>query len=276
MSLGFSIAIAAAPFLDLLDREEEALATQVLEAGGEPEVAAAMDRSRRRLAQGVDAFVRSLPTLIRNDANTARAAAYTLVGLVDERMLHHPAGGLDRWRDRLLEFELYGSALAGQEIVLRARASAYGSAAGLQEPGAASESLLAPLYLGVLRAGFEGSLRGDLLGLTSLVTSLEETVGTDRGATAQISMDARPKRFGVSPLALATLGLAAWLLSGFAIWLTLPRDSLDEAAHIAQRITSGLPVLSGRVDPLERSVGPSGLTSSRQSRVEPIRLEPGR
>ena len=274
MSLGFSIAIAATPFLDLLDREEESLASQVLEAGGDAGVAAAMDRSRRRLAQGVDAFVRSLPTLIRNDANTARAAAYALVGLVDERMLHHPAGGLDRWRDRLLEFELYGSALAGQEIVLRARASAYGSAADLRfESGAANESLLAPLYLGVLRAGFEGSLRGDHLGLTSLITSLEETVGTDRRATAQLSMDARPKRFGVSPLALATLGLAAWLVSGFAIWLVLPRDSLEESARIAQRVTAGLPVLPGPVDPLERSVGPSGLPGSRPSRLEPLQQE---
>ncbi len=266
MSLAFSIAIAATPFFDLLDREEEALAAKMLETSDESVAAVEMAQSRRRLAQGVDAFVRSLPTLIRNDANTARAAAYALVGLVDERMLHHPAGGLDRWRDQLLEYELYGSALAGQEIITRARATAYGSATDLRSDnvGAASESLLAPFYLGVLRAGFQGALRDDPLGLTSLITSLEEAIGADRRAMPQILTDIRPKRFGVSPLALAAMGVAVWLASGFMIWLTLSGNSLDRADYIAGRIGAGAPVFEDREDPLERSVGPSGLPGLRQ------------
>lgn len=255
MSLGYSVAIAAVPFLELLDQEEDALSTQVLEADGAPVAAAAIDKCRRRLAMGVDNFVRSLPTLVRNEASTARAAAYALVGLVDERMLHHPAGGLDRWRDRLLEFELYGSALAGQEIIQRARACSYGPGAG--DSDAPSDFLLAPLYLGVLRAGFEGSLRGDPLALTALITALEEAVDAARGSAVQVTTHARPKRFGISPLALGALGIGVWLTSGIAAWATLPRESLDDAERINERITRSLPVFENAVDPLDRSIGPT-------------------
>ena len=211
---------------------------------------------------GVDNFVRSLPTLVRNEANTARAAAYALVGLVDERMLHHPAGGLDRWRDRLLEFELYGSALAGQEIIQRARTCSYGPGDGAAE--AASEFLLAPLYLGVLRAGFEGSLRGDPLALTSLISALEEAVGATHGHTEQMPTLARPKRIGISPLALGGLGLAVWLVAGLGVWATVPHESLADAVHINERIARALPVTQGAVDPLERSIGPTLPTESTE------------
>ena len=272
MSIGFSIAIAAIPFLDLLDREEASLAAKVLEAGDDSAVALAMEQSRRRLAQGVDAFVRSLPSLIRSDTNTARSASYALVGLVDERMLHHPSGGLDRWRDRLLEFELYDSGLAGQEIITRARAAAYSSGAS---PGSdadiTGEALLAPLYLGVLRAGFEGSLRGDTLGLISLICSLEESIGVDRRREVRIATDTRPERFGVSPAGMAALGLGAWLLSGLLVWATLPRQPLDLAARIAQRITADLPILQEPIEPLQRSFGPSNLPAPDPQRPESIR-----
>ena len=255
MSLGYSVAIAAVPFLELLDQEEEELAAQVLGAEGVPLASDAIDKCRRRLALGVDAFVRALPTLVRNEASTARAAAYTLVGLVDERMLHHPAGGLDRWRDRLLEFELYGSALAGQEIIQRARACSYGP--GDNAGDAASEFLLAPLYLGVLRAGFEGSLRGDPLALTSLITALEEAVGASRGSTEQMPTHARPKRVGISPIALAGLGVGVWLTAGLGVWATLPQESLADAERINERIGRALPITRSATDPLERSVGPA-------------------
>ena len=257
MSLGYSVAIAAVPFLELLDQEEDALSTQVLEADGAPVAVDAIDKCRRRLAMGVDNFVRSLPTLVRNEASTARAAAYALVGLVDERMLHHPAGGLDRWRDRLLEFELYGSALAGQDVIQRARACSYGPGAGAGDSDTPSDFLLAPLYLGVLRAGFEGSLRGDPLALTSLITALEEAVDATRGSAVQVTTHARPKRFGISPLALGALGIGVWLTSGIAAWATLPRASLDDAERINERIARSLPVFENAVDPLERSIGPT-------------------
>ncbi len=255
MSLGYSVAIAAVPFLELLDQEEEALASQVLGAEGVPVAAEAMDKCRRRLALGVDTFVRALPTLVRNDAGTARAAAYALVGLVDERMLHHPTGGLDRWRDRLLEFELYGSALAGQEVIQRAQACSYGPGdSGADTP---SEFLLAPLYLGVLRAGFEGSLRGDPLALTSLITALEEAVGAARGSTEQMSTRERPKRISVSPWAFAGLGIGAWLISGLGLWATVPHESLADAERIQERIERALPVVREAPHPLDRSVGPT-------------------
>lgn len=260
MSIGFSIAIRAVPFFDLLDKEEESLAAQVIEARGGAAANVAMDTSRRRLAQGIDAFVRSLPTGVRSDVNTSRWAAYALAGLVDERMLHHPAGGLDRWRERLLEFELYGSALAGQEIVDRARAAAFGTmtATGFADDRGGDSSLLAPLYLGLFRSGFEGSLRGDLAGLASLVTSLEETIGAGRQVPDVITADRRPTRVGLSATSMAVIGVAAWLVGGAGFWMMLSQDALEEARRIEERVLANLPIATGPA-PLERSIGPSGL-----------------
>lgn len=258
MSIGYSIAIRAVPFFDLLDEEEESLATQVLEASGGPAESAAMDASRRRLAQGVDAFVRSLPTAVRSDVNTSRLAAYALAGLADERMLHHPAGGLDRWRERLLEFELYGSALAGQEIVSRARAATYGTLnTDFEDVGGAA--LLAPLYLGLFRSGFEGSLRGDSAGLSSLTASLEETVGAARDVAPALATGTRPMRFGLSSTALWAAGLSVWLIGGFGVWVAVSSKPLDDADRIAARVAAAVPVVDDE-EPLDRSMGPVTLS----------------
>ena len=259
MSIGYSIAIGAVPFFDLLDDEEESLAAQVLAASDERTAAAAMEATRRRLAQRVDAVVRALPTAIRSDLTASRAVAYALIGLADERMLHHPAGGLDRWRERLLEFDLYGSALAGQEIVVQARNAAHGvSGSSGIGPAGSDASLLAPLYLSVFRAGFEGSLRGDTVGLSSLVASLEEASGAQRERPVEMATDVRPTRIGLSPMTLTAVGLVVWLASGLGIWSVLSGESLKDSARIAQRISAGLPATT-LLDPLERSVGPSGL-----------------
>jgi len=259
VSIPFDIAIRAVPFLDLLDGEVEALAAKVLESSGGTTEAAAMDATRRRLAQGVDAFVRSLPAVVRNDVNTSRLAAYTLVGLVDERMLHYPAGGLERWREHLLEFELYGSALAGQEIVGRARAATYGTVADLDNAQAGGAALLAPLYLAVFRSGFEGSLRGDVSELNTLISSLEETVSTGRPRPVGVATGERPPRLGVPAAPLAAIGVSLWLACGFTFWLVLSSDTLHKADQVADRIAAGLPVIPGAAPPLERSIGPSGL-----------------
>ena len=269
MSIGFEIALRAVPFFELLDREEKSLAARILEVEAGAPAAAAMEVSRRRLAHGVDAFVNALPGVIRNDANISREAAYALVGLTDERMLHHPAGGLDRWRERLLEFELYGSALAGEEIVRRARSSSHVLGGAYPSIEGKDSSLLAPLYLGVMRAGFEGALRGDTLGRSSLVASLEEAVGTGRDGPVEIVTDTRPTRVGLSPFPMALLGLALWLGSGFAVWMTLSQDSLRDAERIEERVRAGLSAEPGVWDPLERSVGPSGLPPLDRDTLQP-------
>ena len=257
MSIGYSIAIGAVPYFDLLDDEESSLAAQVLDAGDERGVAAAMEATRRRLAHSVDAVVRSLPAAVRGDLTTSRAVAYALIGLADERMLHHPAGGLDRWRERLLEFDLYGSALAGQEIVKQARNAAHGVSGGSGIAGN-DPALLAPLYLSVFRAGFEGSLRGDAVGLSSLVATLEEVAGARSDRPVDIATDVRPTRIGLSPATLVALGLMAWLVSGAGVWFVLADASLQDSARIAERVSAGLPATT-LLDPLDRSVGPSGL-----------------
>ena len=254
MSIGFEIVVRAIPFIDLLDTEEETLATQARDVG---DAAAAMDATRRRLAQGVDAFVRSLPATVRSDAATVRAAAYALVGLADERILHHPAGGLARWRERLLEHELYGSALAGQEIVERARAAAYTTAT---EADSTQAALLAPLYLGLLQAGFEGSLRGDVTALASLRASLAEAVDADRPPPAEPIRDAaRPTRIGAAPSRLAIFAIAAWLGCGIGLWAMVAGDAFQRADHIATRVAARAPVTDLRTDPFEHSIGPSSL-----------------
>ena len=255
MSTGFSVAIAALPFFDLLDAEEEELAKQVVDAKDERTAGAAMDASRRRLAQGVDAFVRTLPAAIRHDANTSRAAAYALVGLADERMLHHSAGGLERWRNRLLEFELYGSALAGQEVIRNAWLAARGG-------GDAGQASLAPLYLALFREGFEGSLRGDLLGTTTLIASLEDALGVVHDQTMALARGPGPRRAGVAPLPLAIAGVMAWLFTGLAVWLAVPAHDLRLADRMAARIEAQAPFKTDG-EPLDRSIGPSRLMMLR-------------
>ena len=261
MSIGFQVAVCAVPFFDLLDEEEQSLAAQVAEAPENAAATIAMQTSRQRLTQGVDSVVRSLPATVRSDLTASRAVAYALVGLADGRMLHHPAGGLERWRDRLLEFELYGSALAGQEVVAQARAAVAITEGAPIEPG--HLSFLAPFYLGVFRAGFEGSLRGDAVGLASLIAALEEVVGARRHGTLDVAPDVRPNRVGLAPLPLAALGLTAWLAAGFAVWLALSGQSLKESELMAQRLGSGLPA-TAIVDPLNHSVGPFEVTSTEQ------------
>ena len=245
------------PFFDMLDEEEASLAPEVADAGDAAAVSAAMDQSRRRIAQAVDRVVRSLPATVRGDLTASRAVAYALVGLVDGRMLHRPAGGLDRWRERLLESELYGSALAGQEVVAQAQMAARGITEGT--PTVSHPSTLAPFYLALFRAGFEGSLRGDAVALSSLVAALEQAVGARRDGRLEVAPDVRPTRVGAAPLPLAAMGLAAWLVAGFAVWFALFGTAFEEADQMANRVSAGLPTTGTAADPLDHSVGPSGL-----------------
>lgn len=255
MSLGLSIAIATVPFLEMLEEEAEELSAKVLESGEGPAARAAMDATRRRLAGGIDTFVRSLPASVRNDANTARAAAYALTGLADESMLHRPTGGLERWQDRLLESELYGSALAGQEIVNRARAACSGMAYGGDNQEAV---LFAPLFLAIFRSGFEGSLRGDEAALQSVITALEDVVGTGGGQVGELVPEPRPTRAGVAPSSMMILGAVMYLFAGAGIWLSLTSPTLRQADHIAQQIKFGRaidPEIEAD-DPFRDSLGP--------------------
>lgn len=245
MSIGFTIAISVVPFLDLLDREESELGGLIFASENAQEADAAVDGARRRLLAGVDAVVRSLPSSVRSDQSLSRAVGYTLIGLADERMLHHPTGAVERWRERLLEVELYGSALAGQEIIRRARAAVHLGPSGFREgPGSMeSSSVLAPLYLGVLRAGFEGSLREDEPALRSLITGLEESVGTraPERVSARPVADERPRRLGVSLRGMIAVGVATWLGVSGGAWYLATRDSLHASAVLADRIRAGLP-----------------------------------
>ena len=259
MSIGFTVAIAATNFLDLLDREEESLAKNVLEASDSTAVFSALDGSRQRLARAVDLFVRGLPIVVRNDSNLSRQAAYALVGLADERMLHHPAGGLERWRERLLEYDLYGSAIAGQEIVMRAKESSSGLkwSSSHDDGGSISTEILAPLYLAVFRAGFEGSLRGEPSSIASLIAALEETIGRRHVPVVETPVELRPKRMGLSPLPLVLTGLAIWLGSGYAVWTLLASEPLEEIDRIATRLSQRLSVpLELNEDPFVHSLGP--------------------
>ncbi len=264
MANGHAIAVIAVPFFDLLDREVAGLVTAVNAADSERGVATAMEDCRRRLAGGVDAFVRALPAAIRNDPNQSRAAAYALVGLADERMLHYPSGGLERWRDRLLEFDLYGSALAGQEIVRASQLAAQGTA----------QDELGVLYLALLREGFEGSLRGDTHGLNSLASSLEEAVGVTRNPTTELLGEGGPKRTGVAPVPFAIAGIALWLLAGFGIWLTLPAAELREAGRLTEGISIGMPARQADSDTLRPLADMSAPDSGADDEVEGSSINP--
>lgn len=259
MRIGLEVAIDAAGFLDLLDREEEALAKKVLDADDSTVAFSALDSSRQRLAGAVDAFVRGLPTVVRNDSERSRQAAYALVGLADERMLHHPAGGLEGWRERLLEYELYGSAVAGQEIVMRAKeAAASGMMLSSPDDGGVGADILAPLYLAVFKAGFEGSLRGEPSEIASLSAALEEIIGRRHEPIVETPVELRPRRVGLAPVPLALLGLSLWLGSGYAVWTLLAREPLEDIERIATRLSQG-PSASQALDedPFAHTLGPA-------------------
>ena len=252
MSIGFTVAIAAVPLLDLLDKEEIELGAVIVASETAKEADTAVEGSRRRLLAGVDAVVRSLPSSVRSDQGLSRAVGYALIGLADERMLHHPTGVIERWREKLLEVELYGSALAGQEIIRRARAAVHMGPSESRDgrESMESSSVLAPLYLGVLRAGFEGSLREDESALRSLISGLEEVVGarTPERVSARPIADERPGRLGVSLRGLMVAGLSAWLVVSGGAWYLATRDSLQASAAMADRIRAGLATDQGDGD----------------------------
>lgn len=264
MSIGFQVALSTVPFLDRLDEEEAALAAQVGETPDAVAVGAAMDACRQRLTQAIDDVVRTLPAVVRSDPAASRAVAYALVGLADGRMLHHAAGGLQRWREQLLESELYGSALAGQDVVDRARAAAHGvpdSDSGIMSGQA---SVLAPFYLAVFRAGFEGALRGDAVGRSALITALEEACAIHQPGRFDVPPDSRPRKWGLAPLPLAGLGIAAWLVAGFAAYFALSGDSLASSDRLAKRLATKS-LATDAAEPLERSIGPSRLRAPDDS-----------
>ena len=133
--------------------------------------------------------------------------------------------------------------------------------------GAIGDAALAPFYLAVFRAGFQGSLRVDAVGMSSLVASLEEAVGARTQQRFLAPPETRPKRFFLSPVPLAAFGVLVWLVAGVATWMSLSGDSLDESRRMADRIVADLPV-TGRANPLERSIGPSGLSFEDAQRDE--------
>ena len=233
MSMGLDIAIVSIGFLDLLDTEERELAARVHEAeGDERRIETAMEAARRRLAREIEATIRRLPPLVGSDPGLAREIGYALAGLADERILHYPAGGLGAWRERLLEIELYGSALAGHEVIERAEAAAYARPEGNGAAAGDGPGLLAPFYLGVLRSGFEGELRADPR-REALVAALVEAVGCP--PAGPLPAGERRLRTRVRPLALALAGLAVWLVTGAAVWWVLAAEPLRDAeALVAQ------------------------------------------
>ena len=118
--------------------------------------------------------------------------------------------------------------------------------------------MLAPLYLAVLRAGFEGALRGDNTALSTLTSSLMDTVGAGRDGSVGLASGGRPSRMGLPVRSLAAAGVAVWLGAGFLTWYLFSAEPLERAGVIAERVSANLPVDMER-EPLDRSAGPSGL-----------------
>ena len=173
----------------------------------------------------------SRPSSDRTRGSPARSDTRSRA-LADERILHHPAGGLGAWRERLLEIELYGSALAGHEVIERAEAAAYARPEG-DGPARAGPGLLAAFYLGVLRSGFEGELRGDPR-REALVAALVEAVGGP--SAGPLPTGERRYRTRVRPLALALAGLAVWLVTGAAVWWVLAAEPLRDAEALVAKL----------------------------------------
>ena len=154
-------------------------------------------------------------------------------------------------------------------MVRRARAAAL-SDAELETGVKAMEdsSVFAPLYLALLRAGFEGSLRGDPVGLSALVASLEEATASarpaDRRTFALPPAADRPARSAISPRALAVIAFLVWLLGAPLLWYGVTADTFIRSDSVAERLRAGLPP-SAPSGELIHGIGP---TSGPASRIE--------
>ena len=250
MNAGYTIAVCAIPFLERLAGEEAKVASTIAQSaeGGSEAIEQAISSARQQLIQGVDDAVRALPGPVRGEPGLAKAFAYGLVGLADERMLHQPTGTVEQWRDALLEADLYDTAIAGQEIIRRARAAALAAGAGVGEEEERAEEgtrIFGPFYLALLRAGFEGALRGDARALAALTESLEEAAAcTHRAEPMRIAAppkSARPSRSPMSPRSLALIACIAWLAEGPVLWSVLSGATLAETQEAAERLRASLP-----------------------------------
>ena len=259
MDAGYAVAACALPFITGLEREISALAGVGVAGDGDVCVdgveAPSLESARRRLAHAADAAVRALPRASAGVPGAAAAFAYGLVGLADERMLHHPAGLIEGWRARLLETELYASAVAGEEVVRRARSAARAG----HDPGDDDGGLGPTFYLALMRAGFEGELRGDRGGLAELVSALEEAAGI-RGIDLSSSSDLTPAglrvhRGALSPGVLAGAAALVWLASAPVLWTVFAGPALAESTYMAERLRAGLDVSVGADAPVH-GIGP--------------------
>ena len=271
MNAGYTIAVCAIPFLERLAVEEAKLASTIAQ-GGEDEgdaIEQAITSARQQLVRGVDEAVRALPGPVRGEPGLAKAFAYGLVGLADERMLHQATGTVEQWRETLLEAELYDTAIAGQEIIRSARAAALAAGAGVgEEEGRAEEGaqIFGPFYLALLRAGFEGALRGDARALAALTESLEEAAAcTHRAERTRIAAppkSARPSRSPMSPRSLAFIACMVWLAEGPVLWSVLSGRTLAETDAAAQRLRASLPPRAQ--SDAARGIGPTRATSRHE------------
>ena len=259
MDAGYAVAACALPFIAGLEGEIAGLAGAGVGAEGDLRIdgveAPSLESARRRLAHAADAAVRALPRASAGVPGAAAAFAYGLVGLADERMLHHPAGLIEGWRARLLETELYASAIAGEEIVRRARSAARAG----HDRGDDDGGLGPAFYLALMRAGFEGELRGDRGGLGELVSALEEAAGIrgfDPSVTPELPRAGlRVHRAAFSPGMLAGAAALVWVASAPVLWSVFAGPALAESTHMAARLRAGLDVSVGADAPLH-GIGP--------------------
>lgn len=85
-----------------------------------------------------------------------RGAQYAMAALADEVFLHLNWVGREAWREHLLEFRLFGSHRAGEEVFERIEVLLRDRDAAYQE--------LARVYLIILALGFQGKFRGRIDG----------------------------------------------------------------------------------------------------------------
>lgn len=119
----------------------------------ENQITAILKRGNQNMLTALDAFGERVSSRAPYLSSAVVREAQTLLsGFVDESLLYHPSNRLWRWRDCLLEEARFGSRGVGETFFENLNEI-------LQGQGGDRLSLL-PLYLAMLRMGFQGRFRG--------------------------------------------------------------------------------------------------------------------
>lgn len=225
--------------------EKPAGAGQKPAEGAENQVKAVLSRANQNMLAALDAFGERVSSRAPYLSSAViREAQILLSGFVDESFLYHPSNRLWRWRDNLLEESRFGSRGVGETFFENLNEI-------LQGQGGDRLALL-PLYLAMLRMGFQGRFRGSgqreeidrLRGI--IIARLRESGGFEQTSGTSLSPSAYESTIGnakvvTMPLrgtwgSLLALFVGLMIAASSSWWLYLESPLLDKLEIVIERL----------------------------------------